>query len=175
MQGPGLGRVEDVLLVAGGQGRETGIDLAQARLAVLGQVDAAEVEVAQGVLDQLAAIGRLVRKTRTARQAVERRVESGVLGHLTGVLGELGQTGVVGSPQCLGIHHRVQVAHRRPDVVQPRIEPFQRHDEIIPLRCLWKAGQELGGRLAVRGEDGIHGRLDVLRANAAEGGQGFGG
>jgi hypothetical protein len=97
------------------------------------------------------------------------------MGNLSAIVRELGQTGIVGRAQGFGVHHGIEVPHRRPGGIQPHFQLLQRYDEFVPTRVFRQPGQPFGQRRPVLGQDGVDRRFDMLRQDAAESGQGVGG
>ncbi|HHZ87734.1 MAG TPA: hypothetical protein EYN61_01780 [Chromatiaceae bacterium] len=91
-----------------------------------------------------------------------------VLSHFGAVFAELGQAGVVGGAQFLGVHYRVHVADGRPRSIELVVEFFQRLDEIVPGVVIQRIEQSQ--RLSpVFGQQGIDRGFDMFRFDAGKG------
>ncbi len=164
---PGIGGVEQVLRVLAGQFGQGLVDVLVAGLAVRRQVDAGEVEVTQGIGEQLA-LGRV--QVLLGRHRLVAAEQVGVLTDLGAVGAELGQTGVVGGAQGVAVHDAVEVPHRGPDAAEAVVLLLQGLDEPLPGGHLVAAGEGGDAGTALR-QGGIHRRLDVFGEDLGEGRQ----
>ncbi len=108
-----VGRIEHVLLELRGEPRKLEHHFLEALLAIRGQGHARETEVAQRVLHH----GALCAVEPGAFALVHgeiRAIELLALAEIGAVRGEQRQARVVLGAQRFGVHHRVEIAHRRP-------------------------------------------------------------
>ncbi|MNQ51779.1 hypothetical protein D3C85_657740 [compost metagenome] len=163
--GPGLGGVEHLVGEGAAQLGELHLDRAVALLLGFRQVDAAQVEVAQGVLDD--GLLRLIEGGcgRAVGQRVPGLVQRAVLAQL-GVVGrQLGQAGLVGGAQLGAVAHGIEVADRAPGTTQTRVQLVEGQHQAVPVGCATLMLEDRGDGGAVVGEDLVDGRLDVLGAD----------
>ncbi len=122
---PTVGRIEHVLLELRLQAGELQHHLLEALLVGGGESDAGEPEVAQRVLEHSALHG-VERSALALLDGAVSAVERLALGKIRLVRREERQAGVVRRAQRLGVEHRVEMAHRRPDACDPVLQLLQR-------------------------------------------------
>ncbi len=168
VQRPGVGRIEHVLGELRRQRGQRFLDRREALLASVVQFGAAETEITQRVVDDLAPRGVVSASLRRGGQLLVLRVQRQVLSQRTAEARHLGQVGVVGLTQRRGVHHRLQMAHLAPGPPQALGGVVQRHHEAVPgdwrdLLGLLHRGLGLGQQLVdggrdMLGRDGIEAR-----------------
>jgi hypothetical protein len=167
---PGLGGVEHGVGKFGGKPRELDADLAETAACRLLEGHAGEPEVAQGMLDERARRPGQRREVRRRGQGLDRGVELAVLAQFQRMLGDRLLGLAVGRAQGLAVGHRVQVRHRRPDLVEAHIQPLLRQHHVREVARRRGRG-ELGDAGAVLGQAQRHRRHDVFGADGGKGRQ----
>jgi len=169
--GPGLGRVQQLVGELAAELGELHLDGAEALLLDRRQVDTRQAEVAQRMLED-----GLLRHLETGRRGAGGkrlvRLEQRAVLPEFGVVGrQLGQTGLVGGAQLRAVAHGVEVTDRPPGTGEAIIQLVQPDHQGLPVQAFGRAAEQLLDRHAVVTEDGVDGRLDVLRANLGIGWQ----
>ena len=133
MLAPGIGGIQHVLIELGLHLRELLHQRLVTRLLVLRQRHARQFEIAQRIVQQLA-LCRIQFGCFIALHLFIGAIQLFVLAQI-GVPGaEQGQAGVVRGAQLVGIHHAIQMTHRRPDARQTMLHLFHRRDRVVPGR-----------------------------------------
>ena len=169
--GPGLSGVQQLVGKFAAELGKLHLDGAEALLLHRWKVDAGQAEVAQRMLED-----GLLRHLETGRRGargqrlvgLEQRAvlpEFGVVGR------QLGQAGLVGRAQFRAVAHGVEVADWAPGAGEALVQLVQPDHQGLPVQALGRAAEQLLDRHAVVAEDGVDGRLDVLRANLGVGWQ----
>ena len=166
--GPGVGRIEHVLLELRLQRRQFEHRRLEAFLLPRVERDAREPELAQHVLDDAQLHG-----VELARFALRDRgvctVKRFALRKVGMVFGQERQAGVVGLAQRRGVRDGVQVADRRPGAGEAMLQVLERLHEPREARRL-VGGEPRDARAAFL-EERADRRLDVLGADLIEAGQ----
>jgi len=163
--GPGLRGVQQLVGELAAQLGKLHLDGAEALLLDRRQVDTGQAEVAQRMLED-----GLLRHLETGRRGAggKRLVgfeQRAVLPEFRVVGRQLGQTGLVGGAQFRAVAHGVEVTDRPPGTGEAIIQLVQPDHQGLPVQAFGRAAEQLLDRHAVVAEDGVDGRLDVLRTD----------
>jgi hypothetical protein len=124
--------VEHVVVELGRQRREFFLHGLEARLVCIPQVGAAEPEVAQRVLDDLAPHVVEIRERRSLRQRTEPRIRAGILRHVGVKCRDLRQRSVVRVADGRRIDDGVQMPDCAPRTVEVVERRLGRRDDVVP-------------------------------------------
>ena len=127
-----------------------------------------QVELQQGLVHHRQLLGvELIGLTGAHRAVgVEKLL---VLRKVGAVFAQQGQAGVVTLAQRLIVHHRVEMAHRRPDSRQAMLQLLEGFDQAAESGC--RLALQFADARAVDIEHGTHAVLHMFRADGVEGGQ----
>ena len=165
-----MGGVQKVFLEPGLGAGQPLLDGFEFRLALRIKGHAGEAEVAQHVGYDLA-LGRVQALVfRPLGDPAAGGEQFRVLAHLRGVVGELGQAGVIGLAQGAAVRHGVQVLDGGPEAVKAIVHFLQGGNEIVPGVFGVLRQQFLQATAVVR-QQHVQFRLYGLGTEAAESGQ----
>ncbi len=161
MPGPGLRGVQQLVGELAAQLGKLHLDGAEALLLDRRQVDTGQAEVAQRMLED----GLLCHLETGRRGAGGKRLvgleQRAVLPQFRVVGRQLGQAGLVGGAQLRAVTHGVEVTDRPPGTGEAIIQLVQPDHQGLPVQAFGRAAEQL----LDRHEDGVDGRLDVLRTD----------
>ena len=115
---PAVGGIQQVLFILCLQFRETLLQLLVPVLIPLSEVDARQAEIPQGITDNLLPGDAQPGIFLAIGQCLAGVEQVFVLSQFGGVVGQLGQAGVIGPTQVIVIGHRVQVTDGRPGAIK---------------------------------------------------------
>jgi len=148
--------------------RELEHDRLEALLAPGIESDACQPEVADLMLEDLALSRSELRSLALGDREIG-AIESFTLREVCLVIRQKRQSGIVSLAQLRGVHHRVEMTHRRPHSRQAVLHLLERLDE--RCKCRVRERLELRDSDAVLIEYRAHRGLHVLGANVGKGGQ----